>query len=54
LGTSRLEALFHWRGTEDVVNDLLSKQARGLQNTGTPICRSHAGRQVVHRSSCRG
>jgi len=30
LGTGRIEAFFHWRGTVDVANDLLNKQASGL------------------------
>jgi len=30
LGTGRIEAFFHWRGTVDVANDLLNKYASGL------------------------
>ena len=45
-GAGRIEAFFHWRGTEDVTNDLLNKLARGLQ-IGAPIRRNHAGRLSI-------
>ena len=47
MGTGRIEAFFHWRGTVDVANDLLNKLASGLQNMGAPIRRNHAGRLSI-------
>ena len=46
-GAGRIEAFFHWRGTDDVANDLLNKLARGFQNIGAPIRRNHAGKLSI-------